>query len=125
MAGHRSERLSERIHQEISILLQREISDPRLVNVNVMRVEVTGDLRLAKVYVSCHTGSAEDKEMMDALSRAAGYFRRALAGSLDLRFAPEIRFYPDYSVEKGEHFIQILSQVQAESKPTRRRKTTK
>lgn len=114
MAGHRSERAGERIHQEISLMLDRDITDPRLANVNVTRVEVTGDLRLAKVYVTPSTAGENEKEMMDALARAARYFRRQLAGSLELRFAPEIRFYRDHSVEAGEHFLQVLEQLERE-----------
>ncbi len=116
MAGHRAERLAVRVQQEISVMLDREISDPRLANVNVTRVEVTGDLRIAKVYVAPSSPDTDEKEMMDALARAARYFRRQLAGSLDLRFAPEIRFYRDRSIEMGEHFLQVLEQVQREER---------
>ncbi len=133
MAGHRAERLAVRVQQEISVMLDREISDPRLANVNVTRVEVTGDLRLAKVYVTPSTPDVDEKEMMDALARAAHFFRRQLAGSLELRFAPEIRFYRDRSIEMGEHFLQVLEQVEREERETkeeragtaRRRKTNK
>ncbi len=116
MAGHRAERLAVRVQQEISVMLDREISDPRLANVNVTRVEVTGDLRIAKVYVTPSTPDPDEKEMMDALARAARYFRRQLAGSLELRFAPEIRFYRDRSIEMGEHFLQVLEQVEREER---------
>ncbi len=116
MASHRTERVGERIHQELSVMFGREISDPRLYGINITRVEVTGDLRLAKVYVAPRKGDepAEQKEMMDALKHAAGYFRRALAQSMDMRYTPELRFYLDHSIEMGEHFIEVLNQVQAE-----------
>ncbi len=116
MAGHRAERLAVRVQQEISVMLDREISDPRLANVNVTRVEVTGDLRIAKVYVAPSSPDTDEKEMMDALARAARFFRRQLAGSLDLRFAPELRFYRDHSIEMGEHFLQVLEQVEREER---------
>jgi ribosome-binding factor A len=120
MAGHRSERAGERIHQEISLMLDRDVSDPRLANVNVTRVEVTGDLRIAKVYVTPRDRETDEKEMLDALTRAAGFFRRQLAASLDLRYAPEIRFYLDRSIEAGEHFLQVLDQVQKEERGRKR-----
>lgn len=123
MAGHRAERLAVRVQQEISVMLDREISDPRLANVNVTRVEVTGDLRLAKVYVTPSTPDVDEKEMMDALARAARYFRRQLAGSLELRFAPEIRFYRDRSIEMGEHFLQVLEEVEREERATAKART--
>jgi ribosome-binding factor A len=129
MAGHRSERAGERIHQEISILLDREISDPRLANVNLTRVDVTSDLRLAKIYVAPSQDKAEEKEMMAALARASGFFRRHIAKSLNLHFAPEIRFYADRSIEAGERFLQALERVHEEEraaappKPKRARRT--
>lgn|SRR5574341_353617 len=111
MSSHRPERVSERIRQEISAMLEREIQDPRLENMNVTRVEVSRDLRHAKVFISPRGTEANDTEMMDALAHAAGFFRRRLAQSLELRYAPEIHFLLDQSIELGEHFIQVLEQV--------------
>ena len=122
MTSYRAERVSERIRQDISLIFAREVSDPRLENLNVTRVQVTGDLRLAKIFVAPRGDDAATREMMDALARAAGYFRRRLAENLDLRFAPEIRFYVDDSIEKGEHFLQVLQQVEAEEQATERSK---
>jgi ribosome-binding factor A len=120
MAGHRPERLGERIHQEISVMFEREISDPRLANVNVTRVEVTGDMRMAKIYVTSRDVEVDEKEMMAGLIHASGYVRRQIAKSLDLHFAPELRFYADRSIEMGEHFLQALDQVQAEERARER-----
>jgi ribosome-binding factor A len=116
MAGHRPERVGEQIYQELSMLLSREVSDPRLENVTVTRVQVSGDLRLAKVFVT-RTGDADaqPKETLSALAHAAGYLRHRLAESLDLRFTPELRFYLDRSIEMGERFLRALEQVQSES----------
>jgi ribosome-binding factor A len=116
MAGHRPERIAEQIRQEISIMFAREVSDPRLANANVTRVEVTGDLRIAKIFVTPRDDKEETAAMMSALKRAAGYFRHQIAESMDLRLAPEIRFFLDYSIEKGEHFLRALEQVQAEER---------
>ena len=58
MAGYRAARLSQRIHQEVSMLFGREVSDPRLQNVNVTRVELSGDLRYAKIFVAPILGDA-------------------------------------------------------------------
>ncbi|MCL4489484.1 MAG: 30S ribosome-binding factor RbfA [Chloroflexi bacterium] len=123
--GRRAERLGERIHQEISLLLGREVSDPRLAGVNVTRVQVSSDLRLAKVYVTPRESDEENSEMMDALTRASGYFRHHLAQSLDLHFAPEVRFYLDRGIEMGEHFLQVLHQVQTEGEQASQDQTKK
>ncbi len=123
MPSHRSERVGQLVHQQISVMLDREISDPRLANITVVRVEMSGDLRIAKVFVSPRDKGAEvdEREIKNALAHAAGYFRRQVARSLDLRFAPEIRFYVDHSIERGEHFLQVLEQVQAEEKERKKR----
>ena len=130
MGSHRPERVSERIHQEMSLLFARQVSDPRLENLNVTRVQVTGDLRLAKVFVTPREDPDATRETMAARARAAGYFRKVLAQNLELRFAPEIRFEVDYSIVKGEQFLKVLEQVEAEEraaeknqhKTTRKRK---
>lgn len=116
MAGHRAERVSQRILQEVSLILGREIQDPLLANVNVTRVDVTGDLRLAKVFVAAPIDAEEAQAVKDALERAARYFRRRLAENMDLRLVPEVKFVLDYSIAKGEHFLQVLEQVQAETR---------
>ncbi len=123
MPSHRSERVGELIHHQISLMLDREISDPRLSNITVIRVEVTGDLRIAKVYVAPRDKSAEvdEKEIKNAFAHAAGYFRRQVALAVDLRYAPELRFYVDHSVEMGERFLQVLEQVQAEERQRKKR----
>jgi len=132
MPGYRAERVSQEIQQQISIMFMREVSDPRLAGANVTRVEVSGDLRYAKIFVAPIKDDPEaTREMMDALDNATGFFRRQLAQYLDLRFAPEIRFLLDRAIEKGEHFLAVLSQVQAElhtaesPEPARQRTTTK
>ncbi len=123
MSSHRTERVGELIHHQISLMLDREISDPRLSNITVIRVEMSGDLRIAKVYVASRDKSAEmnEKEIRDALAHAAGYFRRQVARTVDLRYAPEIRFYIDHSIEMGEHFLQVLEQVEEEEKQRKKR----
>ncbi len=114
MAGYRAARASQRIQQEISTLFEREVSDPRLADVNVTHVEVSGDLRVAKIFVAPITGDDDaTRAMLDALDRATGFFRRRIAQSLDLRIAPEIRFLLDRSIEKGERFLRALEQVRA------------
>jgi len=112
MAGYRAARVSHRIQQEVSVLFEREVSDPRLANVNVTRVEVSGDLRHAKIFVAPVGDDADaTREQMDALEHASGFFRHRIAESLDLRFAPEVRFLLDHSIEQGERFLRALEQV--------------
>ncbi|MBI3915186.1 MAG: 30S ribosome-binding factor RbfA [Chloroflexi bacterium] len=116
MPAYRQERVTQRVHQEISLLLVRDLGDPRLLNVNITRVEMSGDLRYAHVFVSPPASPEEGTEMLAGLRSAAGYIRHRLAESLDMKFAPELRFDLDRAIEKGERFLRVLEQVQAEER---------
>lgn len=114
MSGHRAERISQRVLEEVTLILSREIRDPQIAAVNVTRVEVSGDLRVAKIFVAAPPDADEAESVLDGLERAARYFRRRLAENMDLRLAPEVRFVLDDSIAKGERFLQVLEQVQSE-----------
>ncbi len=125
MSGHRAERISQRILEEVTLILGREIRDPQIAGVNVTRVEVSGDLRVAKIFVTAPPDADEAEQVLDALARAARYFRRRLAENMDLRITPEVRFVLDYSIAKGEQFLKVLEQVQAEERAAEQMKKTK
>ena len=132
MPGYRAERMSQQVQQQVSIMFTRQVSDPRMAGANVTRVETSGDLRYVKIFVAPIKGDQEaTEEMMAALDRATGFFRREISRNLDLRFAPEIRFLLDHAIEKGEHFLEVLEQIHNESdepeldKRPRKRKTAK
>ena len=99
-------------------MFTRQVSDPRFAGANVTRVETSGDLRYVKIFVAPIKGDeAATKEMMAALDRATGFFRREIARNLELKFAPEIRFLLDRAIEKGERFLQVLEQIHQEEPP--------
>jgi ribosome-binding factor A len=109
----RSERLGELILAEISALLRRDIKDPRIGFVTVTRVELSDDLRHAKVFVSCLGAEADKERMLQGLASATGYIRRHLGRALHLRYTPEIVFLVDESLAYGAKIAQILRQLQA------------
>jgi ribosome-binding factor A len=109
----RSERLGELILTEISALLRRDIKDPRIGFVTVTRVELSDDLRHAKVFVSCLGAEADKERMLQGLASATGYIRRHLGRALHLRYTPEIVFLVDESLAYGAKIAQILRQLQA------------
>ena len=108
----RPERVAQMMRREISDILTR-LRDPRLhTMVSITDVEVTNDLSMARVYVSClETGAARD-QVMDALAHAAGFVRHELAGVLDLREMPEVRFLLDTSIERGARVEEILRKLE-------------
>jgi ribosome-binding factor A len=109
----RSERLGELILAEISDLITREIKDPRIGFVTFTRVEMSDDLRHAKVFVSVIGAEPEKARTLQGLSSATGYIRRHLGRALHLRYTPEIAFLVDESLAHGAKIAQILRQLHA------------
>jgi ribosome-binding factor A len=109
----RSERLGELILAEISDLITRDIKDPRVGFVTFTRVEMSDDLRYAKVFVSSLGSEQEKARMLQGLSSATGYIRRHLGRALHLRYTPEITFLIDESLEHGAKIAQLLRQLHA------------
>ena len=111
MAKHRSNRLAETLKHEISQLIREELKDPRIGFVTVTSVEVADDLGSAKVYVSVLGDSQAAKDSLDALKGAAGFVRSEIGKRVRLRYAPEIVFKYDTSIEHGAHIAQLLRGV--------------
>ncbi|MEW6458593.1 MAG: 30S ribosome-binding factor RbfA [Bacillota bacterium] len=106
----RPERLAEVIKKEISDLL-RQMKDPRLGFVTVTAVEVSSDLRYAKVFVSV-LGSNEDQDAsLKVLRGAQGFIRTELGKRIRLRYTPEVSFVHDPSIEEGTRIIQIIRDI--------------
>jgi len=113
MNDRRQRQVAELIHQEISLLILRQVRDPRLGSVTVTGVEVTPDLRLAHIYVSVMGGDYEAAQALVGLKSAAGFFRRELGSALTLRFIPELSFRLDKTLEQGLRIDQLLDSLPA------------
>jgi ribosome-binding factor A len=113
---HRIERVNHLIRREISDLLCRYVKDPRLGNfITVTDVEVSSDLRYAKVFVS-FLGSEEEKQAaLKTLQTASGYFHTELAQRLKMRHVPQITFHWDDSIERGSRILDIIDRIDHES----------
>jgi ribosome-binding factor A len=109
MQGKRLERVNQLIKEEISMLLQREVKDPRLGFVTVTEVDVTPDLKLAKVYVSVLGGEEQWTASFRALESARGFVWNWLRRHLDLRVTPNVDFRPDRSMEHAAHIQSLLA----------------
>jgi ribosome-binding factor A len=114
MQGKRLDRVNQLIKEEVSILLQREIKDPRLGFVTVTEVDTTKDLRQAKVFVSVLGGDEQWKASMAALASARGFIRNWLRQHLDLRVTPELVFRPDRSMEHAARIQALLKGLHPE-----------
>ncbi len=111
-AGRR-ERVAEAIRREVAGILRFELSDPRVGRATVTRAELTGDLTVARVYVSVYGSDADQKETLAVLGRARGRVRTLLGSRIRLRATPEIRFVFDPSVEFSIRLEQILDRERA------------
>ena len=112
MASNRIGRINEEIQRELSDLL-RELKDPRVhrTMLSITRVETTPDLRYAKIYVSL-LDKEYTKETLAGLKSSAGYLRRELGRSLQLRYTPELQWQADDSITHGAHILELLSKLE-------------
>lgn len=111
----RIEKLQELIKQEMSKMLLTDLKDPRIGFVTVTDVEMTGDLREAKIYVSVMGGAEQVKSSLEGLNSALGFVRREIGQRIRLRFTPEISFALDTSLDYGDHIQKLLLQVEGDT----------
>ena len=97
-------------------MLIREISDPRLVLINVTDVKVDRELSYADIFVSAVEGRERSVEVLAGLESASGFIRRALAGRVDLRIFPRLRFHWDPTPENADHIEKILTELREKRK---------
>lgn len=116
MGKIRPGRVQEAIRQEISLILQNNIKDPRIGFITVTKVDLAPDLRFAKVFFSV-LGDMKAKQLaLKGLNSAKGYIRGALSDKIKLRFTPDIAFKIDDSVEKAGTVLEILDKLEKERK---------
>lgn len=113
---HRQERLGELIAVELSDLMRTRLKDPRIGFASITHVEVSGDFRHAKIYVSVMGSPEERAETMHGLKHATGFLRHELASRLVIRYMPEILFKLDTSIEEGARILELIQQVEEEDK---------
>ncbi|RCW51564.1 MULTISPECIES: 30S ribosome-binding factor RbfA [unclassified Halanaerobium] len=111
MAKNRTARVGELLKKEISHIILREMKDPRIGFVSVTDVEVTGDLRQAKVFVSVYGSDKEKEETMEGLDKATGFIRKLVGERIKIYHTPELFFRYDNSIEHGVHISKIIDDL--------------
>ena len=108
MPSNRIGRINEEIQRELADQFRR-LKDPRVSSgmVSIIRVDTTGDLRYARVYVSA-LDKSQEKEVLKGLKSASGFLRRELGRALQLRYTPELQFVADDSIQHGAHILEVL-----------------
>jgi ribosome-binding factor A len=114
----RAERVADQIRMEVADILMRKIKDPRVRSVTVTHVELTNDLRIARVFVTALGSDAETKDVFAALSKACGFVRSELGRRLTLRYLPEVVFVKDVSGPRGDRILQLLDEIQEKTDPS-------
>jgi ribosome-binding factor A len=107
----RLQRIAERLQQELSDLLIREINDPRLRRIFVTDARVDRELAFADVYVSAVEGAVRSAEILAGLEHASGFLRRELAARIQLRVFPRLRFHWDPTPENADHIERLLASL--------------
>ncbi len=113
----RGTRVGERIREELAKILSRKVRDARIAGAIVSRVEVTDDLRSARIYVRLLEGGEDAKKrdsLILGLGRAAGMLRKTVTESLALRFAPELKFFYDEGQDRLTRIQDLLDEVHIE-----------
>lgn len=114
MRFKRSKRIQELLLEEISKLLQRGLKDPRIGFATITGVELTDNLKYAKVFVSMMGKEEEKNDTMDGLKSATGYIRRCLGKNLYLKYIPEVEFIRDDTADRAERITRILHDLHPE-----------
>jgi ribosome-binding factor A len=112
--SQRTDRLDSQIRSELMELLQREMKDPRVGFATITRVETARDLGSARVWVSVLGSDEERQAAISALTDAAPWLRRQLAGRLTVRHVPQLVIRHDDSIEAGDRVLRILRELEEE-----------
>lgn len=112
----RTDRIAEEVKKELSQIIREEIKDPRLPQlVSITAVEVTKDLKYAKVHVSVYGDDEKKQGAIVALSHASGFIRHEIGQRIKLRITPEFQFKLDESIEHGMQLSKLIDETMSHS----------
>jgi ribosome-binding factor A len=110
----RPSRVADQIRVELASLLMRNVHDPGIGFLTITRVDVTADLQQARVYYTTIGDEKAKRESARAIDRATPFLRRQVGQRLRLKRVPELTFFYDESIERGDRVERILQELQAE-----------
>jgi len=124
----RQDKVAEAIRQEASVIIHDKLKDPRLGFITITSVQITPDLRYAKIFFSVLGNEEAYKKTKSALDSALGFVRKLVAQRLNLKFAPEIAFFEDRSTEYSVRIEEVLNEIKeidGKPKPKKSRRGNK
>jgi ribosome-binding factor A len=114
--GIRLERVEGQLKKEISKILQEDLKDPRIGFVTITRINLTGDLRYARIYFSILGDDAAKEESLKGIKSAKGFIRKLIAERMNLRYVPELYFKLDNSLEYSINLEKTFERIKNERK---------
>ncbi len=114
MIPERVKRVSETLKEVLSEIIQYELKDPRIGFVTITRVEMSADLRFARVWVSVLGSSGENQALLEALDGAKGFIKGEISKRIRLRYMPELNFLIDSNVENYVRIDKIIRKLREE-----------
>lgn len=112
----RNRRVADVVQRELARLLQREMADPRLGLITVSAVDISPDLKNAKIFVTALGGEQGPEQLVRVLNEMAGHYRHELAGALTLRNVPSLKFVYDTSIQRGRQLSDLIDSLSESSK---------
>ncbi|MFQ5673662.1 MAG: 30S ribosome-binding factor RbfA [Nitrospinales bacterium] len=117
MRFKRSQRLQELILQEICLLIQKGLKDPRIGFCTITKIDLTDNLKHAKVFVSVMGTEEEITRTLEGLNSAKGFIRKTLGKNLYLKFVPELEFKKDDGCERLDKISRLINEIHHERNP--------
>lgn len=114
----KKEKMNGIIQRELNQILQMEVKDPKIGFCTITEVDITGDLSLARIYVTFMGNKYKSRDGMQALERSKGFIRSILAKRLTIRKVPELKFILDTSFEYGNKIESILEEIKVKDEAT-------
>jgi ribosome-binding factor A len=122
--NHRKSRVSDGVRDEVAMIISREIRDPRLGFVTVIRVDMPPDQSVAKIHVSPMGDAKTQSDSMAALQHARGYVRKLLSQRMRTRTVPDILFVQDKGLDNAERVAEIMAGWKADEVAAAERAST-
>jgi ribosome-binding factor A len=117
MTSRRVQKAAEAIREVVSMAILADLKDPRIEGVTVTFVEVSPDMRNAKVHVSIMGDEASQRLCLHGLRSSAGYLQQKISKRIDTRYTPRVRFELDEGVKKSIAIAKMLSDVLPDDSP--------
>lgn len=114
MQGKRIDRVGHLIQMELSQLVLHRMKDPRIGVVTILHVDVTPDLRSARVFYSVLGNEEQRKDTQTALEKGSGFLQREIGSALQLRYTPKLHFVFDDSYDRGQEIDKVIRKIKSE-----------